>query len=43
MLPQGTIFKEGVFGSSKRLRADPLGIDYTGRYTAVALFEYRGP
>jgi hypothetical protein len=43
MLPQGTIFKEGRFGSSERLRVDPLGIDHTGRYTAVVSFEYRGP
>jgi hypothetical protein len=39
--PQGTIFKEGRFGSSKRPRVDPLGIDYSGRYTAVASFDYR--
>ena len=43
MLPQGTIFKEGVFGSSKRLRVDRLDIDYSNKYTAVAAFDYRGP
>jgi hypothetical protein len=43
MLPQGTIFKEGLFGSSKRLRVDRLDIDYANKYTAVAAFDYRGP
>jgi hypothetical protein len=43
VLPQGTVFKEARFGSSKRYRVDPLGIDYSGRYTAVAPFDYRGP
>ena len=42
-LPQGTIFKEGTFGSSKRLRMDRLGIDYENKYTAVAPFDYAGP
>jgi hypothetical protein len=42
-LPQGTIFKEGRFGSSKRLRVNRLGMDFSGRYTAVASFDYRGP
>ncbi|HEX6399985.1 MAG TPA: DUF1326 domain-containing protein [Actinomycetota bacterium] len=42
-LPQGTIFKEGRFGSSKRLRMGQLGIDVSGSYTAVAAFEYEGP
>lgn len=42
-LPQGTIFKEGLFGSSKRLRVDRLGMDHANRYTAVAAFDYRGP
>jgi hypothetical protein len=43
MLPQGMIFKEGLFGSSKRLRVDRLDIDYANKYTAVAAFDYRGP
>jgi hypothetical protein len=43
MLPQGTIFKEGLFGSSKRLRVGRLDIDYANKYTAVAAFDYRGP
>jgi hypothetical protein len=43
VLPQGMIFKEGAFGSSKRLRMERLGIDHSNKYTAVAAFEYRGP
>ena len=44
MLPRaGTIFKEGRFGSSKRLRVDRLNIDYSNKYTAVARFDYAGP
>jgi hypothetical protein len=42
-LPQGMIFKEGMFGSSKRLKMDRLGIEHSNKYTAVASFEYRGP
>lgn len=43
VLPQGIIFRRGDFGSSRRYRVGPLGIDYAGRYTAVAPFEYSGP
>jgi hypothetical protein len=43
ILPQGIIFKRGDFASSKRYRVGLLGIDYAGRYTAVAPFEYAGP
>ncbi len=40
-LPQGTIFKQGTFGSSKRLKMDRLGIDYENKYTAVAAVRLR--
>jgi hypothetical protein len=43
VLPQGIVFKRADFGSSRRYRVDPLGIDYAGRYTAVAPFDYEGP
>ena len=36
-------FKRGDFASSKRYRVPLLGIDYAGKYTAVAPFEYAGP
>lgn len=43
VLPQGIVFKRGDFASSKRFRVSPLGIDYSGRYTAIAPFDYEGP
>jgi hypothetical protein len=43
VLPQGIVFKRGDFASSKRYRVPLLGIDYAGKYTAVAPFEYAGP
>jgi hypothetical protein len=43
VLPQGIVFKRGDFASSKRYRVGRLGIDYAGKYTAVAAFEYAGP
>jgi hypothetical protein len=43
VLPQGIVFKRGDFASSKRYRVPLLGIDYAGKYTAVAPFEYGGP
>jgi hypothetical protein len=43
LLPQGIVFKRGDLASSKRYRVGPLGIDYSGKYTAVAPFEYEGP
>lgn len=43
VLPQGIVFKRGDFASSRRYRVDPLGIDYSGTYAAVAPFDYAGP
>jgi hypothetical protein len=43
VLPQGTVLKEAQLGSSKTYRVDPLGIEYSGRYTATGPFDYRGP
>lgn len=43
VLPQGIVFKRGDFASSKRYRVGPLGIDYAGKYAAVAPFVYAGP
>jgi hypothetical protein len=43
VLPQGIVFKRADFASSKRYRVGRLGIDYSGKYTAVAPFEYEGP
>lgn len=44
ILPEGLIFKEGAFGSSKTFRVSN-GIEYEhpGQYTATAPFDYRGP
>ncbi|HSI97135.1 MAG TPA: DUF1326 domain-containing protein [Gaiellaceae bacterium] len=43
VLPQGIVFKRGDFASSRRHRVSRLGIEHTGRYVAVAPFEYEGP
>jgi hypothetical protein len=43
VLPQGIVFKQGEFASSRRYRVPRLGIEYDGRYTAVAPFDYEGP
>jgi hypothetical protein len=44
VLPEGLIFKQGHFGSSKRFAVGgELGLDHTGRYTAIAQFQYSGP
>lgn len=43
VLPQGIVFKQGDFASSKRYRVGPLDIDYSDTYAAVAPFEYAGP
>lgn len=42
VLPQGIVFKRGDFASGKRYRVGSLGIDYAGKYAAVAPFEYSG-
>jgi hypothetical protein len=42
VLPQGIMFKRGDFASARRYRVGPLGFDYSGRYAAVAPFEYSG-
>jgi hypothetical protein len=44
VLPEGLIFKEGRFGSSKRFAVGrELGLDHSGRYTAIGRFDYSGP
>ena len=44
VLPEGIVFKESEFGSSKSYRiADGIAFDYSGKYTAVAPFEYSVP
>jgi hypothetical protein len=40
VLPQGIVFKHADFASSRRYRVSPLGIEYAGKYAAVAPFEY---
>lgn len=43
VLPEGFIFKEGSFASSKSFRVrDGINLEHTGKYTAFAPFEYRG-
>ena len=44
VLPEGIVFKEGSFGSSKRFRVrNGIQLEYEGRYTDVSPFEYSGP
>lgn len=44
VLPQGLVFKEGDFGSSKTFRVnDGIAFEHPGKYAAVAPFEYSGP
>ena len=44
VLPEGFIFKEGEVGASSAFRiTGPVSFDHTGRYAAVAPFEYQGP
>jgi hypothetical protein len=44
VLPEGIIFKEGWFGSSERFGVrNGIELDYAGRYTAAAEFQYSGP
>lgn len=43
-LPEGFIFKEGKFASSKVFRVnDGVSYDHSGKYVAYAPFEYKGP
>ncbi len=43
-LPEGFIFKEGHFASSKTYRVnDGVRYDHSGHYTAYGPFEYSGP
>ena len=44
VLPEGFVFKEGQLGASATFRiAGPVNFDHSGRYAAVAPFEYQGP
>lgn len=44
VLPEGIVFTEGCFGSSKRFRvSNGIEFDYPGKYTDVSPFEYSGP
>ena len=44
VLPQGLIFKEGTFASSKTFRvSDGVSFEHPNKYAAVAPFEYSGP
>lgn len=44
VLPEGFIFKEGLFASSKIFRvSDGISYEHAGKYTAFAPFEYQGP
>lgn len=44
ILPEGFVFTEGQLGASSTFRvAGPVSFDHSGRYAAVAPFEYRGP
>ena len=44
MLPEGFIFREGSFASSKTFRvADGVFFEHPGKYAAIAPFEYTGP
>ncbi|HWQ23078.1 MAG TPA: DUF1326 domain-containing protein [Gaiellaceae bacterium] len=42
VLPQGIVFKQGDFASTRRYRVEALGIDYRDTYAAVAPFDYAG-
>ena len=43
-LPEGFVFKEGELGASSTFRiAGPVSFDHSGRYAAVAPFDYSGP
>jgi hypothetical protein len=44
VLPQGIVFKQGDFGSSKTFRINEgVSFEHPGKYTAIAPFEYSGP
>lgn len=44
VLPEGIVFKQGDFGSSKTFRVNNgIAFEHPGCYTAVAPFEYAGP
>jgi hypothetical protein len=44
ILPEGFVFKEGELGASSTFRVSgPVSFDHSGKYAAVAAFEYRGP
>ena len=44
ILPEGIVFKDGAFGSSKRFHvSNGIQLEYSARYTAVSAFEYSGP
>jgi hypothetical protein len=44
VLPEGLVCKEMSFGTSRTFRvSDGIRYDHSGKYTAVAPFEYAGP
>ena len=44
VLPEGIVFKQGEFGSSKTFRvSNGIELVHPGKYTAFAPFEYAGP
>jgi hypothetical protein len=44
VLPEGIVFKEGDFGSSKTYRvSNGIGFAHPGKYTAIGPFDYSGP
>jgi len=44
VLPEGIVFKQGDFGSSKTFRvANGISFEHPGKYTAIGPFEYSGP
>ena len=44
LLPEGFVFKEADLAASKEFRiSGSVSFDHTGRYAAVAPFEYQGP
>jgi hypothetical protein len=44
ILPEGFVFKDGALGASSTFRIDgPGSFEHSGRYAAMAPFEYQGP
>ena len=44
LLPEGMVFKDGMLGASSTFRiTGPVSFEHSGKYAAVAPFEYRGP